>query len=103
MKVKIKQNVCRVKVIEVDLPYYYKYEADLDNMESIEYGRVDEGSQVTITETSDFDNEKGFEINVLTYHSVDWVDSSVFAKDKISTKEEYDSAKQRCAAFLNEL
>ena len=104
-QIEIEERIYKKRKIEIELPYYYKYEADLEGMEDVEYGKIDKGSWVTINETSRFGNEEGFELNKLNITSLKNMDFSpyIFALENKSSKEEYESAKNKCLEFLNML
>ena len=103
MIVEIEETICKEIKREIELPYYYKHELELENTDSIIYGKVENESHSTIIETCAYDTDEIFELSISPIYSVGFVDSSVFSKDKVSTKEEYEDAKMRCAEFMNKL
>lgn len=98
MKIEINDHVVTKKIIEVDLPYYYKYDLDIDRGESIIYGKVLENKVYTIQESEDYNYDVKFELEEDSYY-----DSSFFKPEYESNKDEFNKARTRALEFLNGL
>jgi len=101
MKVEITKNVTVVETIEVELPYYFKYDVGEYGRSTI-YGKIDENKETTIQE-SEQDNERKYEIEVETFSSLKNSGSGCWFKPEYkSTKTDFYEAKSRAQDFLND-
>jgi len=108
MKVEIIKRVEVSEFIDVELPYYYKFSMDLDfeseNYETVNtiYGKIEETKATTIDESSRYNGDSKFTIEVENYYSIKLSGNSCyFAEEYKSTKEEYEAAKLRAMEFIN--
>lgn len=102
MQVEITKQIPQVVIIEVELPYYYKYDLMSDYGDSVIYGKIEEKLCTSIQETKNYDGEKKYEIEKEKHHSIENSGlSSYFDKKHKSSKEEFEEVKERCMSFLN--
>lgn len=102
MKIEITTTERVVKEIEVDLPYYYKYDLSEDNYDSVIYGVITEKDQKTISRTERFySKEIEWEMAIHPHHSIKESGlASYFKKEHASSKEEYEQARTEMMEFL---
>lgn len=104
MKIEIIEHQKVVKVIDVDLPYYYTRDMDMDEQDTIVYGKIEEHLHTSIEETRYYDDSKeNFRISKTQHATIKYSGLSGYFQDKYaSTEEEFQSAKSRCLLFLQE-
>lgn len=96
MKIEITTLKRVKKTIEVDFPYYYKHDLMSDYGDTVIYGKIMPGYEITIKEGKSYNGKKTYEIEK------DSQSDCYFTKEYKSNKEEFESVKVRALAFLNE-
>ena len=66
MKLTVTRKIERREVIEIGLPYYYKHDLMLDDMDSVIYGKVEEMRHTTIRVQNNYRGGMVFELEVET-------------------------------------
>lgn len=100
MQVEIEKIITEIEVIDVELPYYYKQDCGSEFGDVVFYGKIEENSVTIIDETS-YDEVIKYEISKTEHHSIKNSGYSCYFGEKYkSTKEEFESVKQRCTSFL---
>lgn len=94
MKIEIIETVEKTKIIDADLPYYYRHL--LDNCTI--YGKIEETKRTTIDV---YDSEQKFEMEVKYHYSIKNSGlSSYFAEEHKSSEKEYIEAREKAKKFL---
>lgn len=103
MKIEITKSINQTEKVEVELPYYYSYDADSDYVTV--HGKIEEQSCTSILHNKSYTrDEETFEVKLLKFHSIKYSGlSSYFNEDYQSNKEEYEEAKQNLINFLQNL
>nr|WP_294922162.1 hypothetical protein [uncultured Flavobacterium sp.] len=101
MEIEITEIVKNVKVIDVELPYYYKHDLFAEYGESIIYGKIEATKETSIHESETPEGGKKYEIEIEEYDSIKNSGlASYFNPEFKSTVNEYEAAKQRVSLFL---
>lgn len=101
MKIEITKQVSVIETIEIELPYYYKYNLGSDYGTVVSYGKIEE-KRCTSIEEIQCNNEEKYEIEKEEYESIKNSGFACYFEQKYtSTKEEYEAVKQRCLLFLS--
>lgn len=99
MKIEIVRNVQTVETIEVEFPYYYEHDLMLDHADVVIYGKIEENVHTCIEENKNYHSgELTYALKVESFRKSL---SEYFEQDYASTKEEYESVKNRCVEFLS--
>lgn len=102
MQVEITKQITQLEIIEVELPYYYKHDLMSDYGDSVIYGKIEEKLCTSIQETKNYDGEEKYEIEKEEHYSIKNSGLSCYFDTKHkSSKEEFESVKERCLSFLN--
>ena len=64
MKLQITRTFERKETIDVELPYYYKQDLMLDEVDSVIYGKIDEDCTTTIQITYNYRGKVRFELEI---------------------------------------
>jgi hypothetical protein len=104
MQIEIEELVKQSKIIEFELPYYYKQDLSDDDGETFLYGRLDEDKCTEIQVRYD-DNETSYEtsyeISKNSFFSIKNSGYTCYIKDKYKCNEvEFEDAKKRAQTFL---
>lgn len=103
MQVKITKNIPQVETIDIELPYYYEQDLMSDYGDSVIYGKIEEKLHTRIQQTENYDGEEKYEIKKEEHHSIENSGLAGYFDEKHkSSKDEFESAKQRCMGFLND-
>ena len=99
MKIEITKQVNVKMVVDIDFPYYYKYDlTDYDyESTSVIYGKITEIGEVRIHEKIRSKNNAVYEIEKNNRRDC------YFEEKYKSTEEEYNKAKERAKHFFNVL
>ena len=105
MLISVFKTVRTVEELEIEFPYYYKHDLRSDDGESVIYGKIEEGKHSSIHEVYSFGGNftSNFEIEIedisKNYSSL----SNYFEEEFKSTKQEFESVKQRALNHLNSI
>lgn len=100
-KIKIIKQIQQEEIIEIELPYYYKHDLNLDFEDSIIYGKIGENFHISIQESKNNDGKEIYEIEKEIYPSIENSGYSCYFEDKYkSNKKEFEAVKERCLNFL---
>ena len=102
MEIKLIKLIPQEVIIEVELPYYYKYDLMVDYGDSIIYGKIEEKLHTSIHETERYDGKEIYEIEKekhrLIKNSTLW---GYFREEYQSSREEFEAVKDSCLLFLS--
>ncbi len=102
MKISITEEVSTVKIIDVDLPYFYKHDLMTQYGDSVIYGRIEETLHTSIQETLNFDGSVTYEIEKEDHDSIKNTGLASYFKSQYSSNQnEFEQVKERCLIFLN--
>lgn len=102
MEITLIKQIPQIETIEVELPYYYKYDLMDDYSDLIIYGKIEEKLHTSISETKRYDGKEVYEIGKEEHSSIENSGlSDRFDEDHQSTREEFEAVKERCLSFLN--
>lgn len=92
MKMEITRRVVQKETVDIDLPYYYKHDLELDEADIVIYGKVEEKRCTKITITSNRDGDQ-FELEFEQYPASYY---GAFMEDEYKSSEaEYLEAKAK--------
>lgn len=97
MKISIKKTKTVEEIIDVEFPYYYKYDLMSDYSDTIIYGKIFENYEVTIKECNSYNNLMSYEIER------DSRSDCYFEEQYKSNKDEFEAAKARAIIFTTTL
>jgi hypothetical protein len=102
MKVAITKNIPQVEIIEIEFPYYYRYDLTAGYRNSVIYGKIEEKLCTSIQEKNHHDGKETYEVEKEEHCYIKNSGlSSYFDKEHNSSKEEFESVKARCLSFLS--
>lgn len=102
MQVEIKKQVTQIEIINIELPYYYKYDLMSDYGDNIIYGKIEKDFHVAIKENKNYDGKCEYEIEREEHDSIKESGlSCYFDKKYLSNQLEFEKAKNRCFMFLD--
>ena len=102
MKIEITEYVKTPKIIEVELPYYYKHDLMSDHGDSIIYGNIEEKLHLSIHETKQYSGEEKYEVEWEEHDSIKHSGAACYFDEKYkSSKKEFYEVKERFLSFSN--
>lgn len=102
MQIEITERIEQVRIIDIELPYYYKFDLSEDRSNDVIYGKIEAQKHSSVQERkSDADS---FELETEEYNSIKQTGLANYFQPKYkSSKEEYEAVKQRALDFLKTL
>jgi len=103
MKIEINKQITITEIIDIELPYFYKQDLMSDYGDAVIYGKIEEKNATAIHETKNYDGEEKYEVEKCPFTSIGNSGFSCYFREEYkSTKEEFEAAKKRCIAFINQ-
>lgn len=100
MKIEIEETIRQNKVIDIELPYYFKHDLYLDSHECVIYGKVEEKRISKITINREWGGSIS-EIEIESYSgNVKFTISSYYGEEYKSFKEEFEGSKLTAMDYL---
>lgn len=100
MKIEILENIQQKKIVDIELPYYFKDDLYLDSHECIIYGKVEEKRISKITINTEWGGSIS-EIQIENHSGgVKYTLGSYYDDRYKSSKSEFENAKQEALAYI---
>ena len=94
MKVEVTRTTKTKETVEVNLPYYYRHDLDLVDVDCVIYGKIGEGWHTSIKVYTD--SFMGLSRFAVEKEPTDWDRHSGYLDDQYKSKAiEYENAKQQ--------
>lgn len=89
--------------MEIELPFFYKYDFSDNFSETVRYGKIEENLSTSIEEIKIDDVVNEYKIEKYKHESIRNSAISLYSEEKYkSNKDEFEAVKQRCLSFLSE-
>lgn len=99
MKIEIEETSKKKKIVEIELPYFYKHVIDLEHGEVVIFGKIEEKKHTTISEK---ENGVNFEYELEVEEIKNFINlSSYFSDEHKSNEAEFIYAKTRLLSVSN--
>lgn len=99
MKIKVRKSIETLEEIDVDFPYYYKYDACSDSGTYLIFGKITGEEVLSIDESIDYDGQAKYEFEKEKFNL--GFSSYITDDDHKSSQQEFEAAKERAVLFLN--
>jgi len=104
MKIEITERIDTIKIIDIELPYYYEHDLSSEHSTCITYGKITETKCTTIQESFGYGKDVTYEIQEEYHVSIKKSGlASYFKSEYQSCKEDYEAVKDRALKLLNNI